>query len=527
MIVGRKNLASFSACALVAALCCLSVGAAAPRLTVGISSDPHISLEHPERSRHLAAAFEIMKREGADVVVVVGDLTEKGTRPELTEFFRVWESVFQNGRGVDGKKVERFCVYGNHDFMDSSSIPEAFRRKHAHEAIRPDSGISRSICGVPFLGVRWKHEREDAERLFRANLSELESGRPFFYVQHDPKSFVLSEMLPVYPAAIALTGHTHESIAGKGALRRGFFTSIAAGTTLNGHCAVLRLFEDRAEYVRYDCQTGRSFGEADVWRLPDGKPNRSFVFATWNIGHFSWGKSWRSTLNVTNSDQRAAAYRAFPAIAKADVLGLCEYSEEFTADESRDTRREVLRGFQHGAIGPRRAYQCNAVFHRRFPLLERREKFYSRHVQDTYYEALKLEVFGHSIWFVETHLDWDERDPAHAGDREHQMRTLIADFRSEPRVVIGGDFNLSAFNADGSRYFTVGQLRLFKEAGYLMANDGTVATAKRGAPIDNIFVKGLEMSEVRFYKAGDLSDHSAISCRLRLGNDLTKRTESE
>ena len=52
-----------------------------------------------------------------------------------------------------------------------------------------------------------------------------------------------------------------------------------------------------------------------------------------------------------------------------------------------------------------------------------------------------------------------------------------------------------------------------------MANDGSVATAKRNAPLDNIFVRGLEMSDVRFHKAGDLSDHDAVSCRLG-GRDL-------
>ena len=62
---------------------------------------------------------------------------------------------------------------------------------------------------------------------------------------------------------------------------------------------------------------------------------------------------------------------------------------------------------------------------------------------------------------------------------------------------------------------------VFAEAGYTLANRGQLITwpswhnPKRECPIDNILVKGFEMSDVQVRGHDKLSDHKMISCRLK------------
>ena len=57
-----------------------------------------------------------------------------------------------------------------------------------------------------------------------------------------------------------------------------------------------------------------------------------------------------------------------------------------------------------------------------------------------------------------------------------------------------------------------------KNAGYIFANDGSLKTfPSKGYALDNIVVKGLEISDVRMIKT-DLSDHYPLVCRISLKN---------
>jgi len=127
------------------------------------------------------------------------------------------------------------------------------------------------------------------------------------------------------------------------------------------------------------------------------------------------------------------------------------------------------------------------------------------------------------VCVVETHLDWDlgEKDTLPRREyRADQMRTIIADMAKEKYVIIGGDFNIKN-NHPGDTKDHATEFDVFAEAGYTLANRGQLITwpswhnPKRECPIDNIMVKGFEMSDVQVRGHNKLSDHKMISCRLK------------
>ena len=96
--------------------------------------------------------------------------------------------------------------------------------------------------------------------------------------------------------------------------------------------------------------------------------------------------------------------------------------------------------------------------------------------------------------------------------------TLRVDFKDEPFVVIGGDFNTSIMLPDGkTEVNTPEDYEAFLEAGCVGAHWGTIATWPAEKPhltIDNVFARGLKISEVKVVNDPRLSDHALLRCRL-------------
>ena len=135
-----------------------------------------------------------------------------------------------------------------------------------------------------------------------------------------------------------------------------------------------------------------------------------------------------------------------------------------------------------------------------------------------FYRWAKLRIAGRKVVVVEAHLDWNITPPGHGDDRRLQIRQLIDDFKDEPCVVIGGDFNTSIMLPDGkTEVNTPEDYEPFRKAGYAGAHWGSLATWPSEKPvltIDNIFAKGLDMSDVEVLTDPLLSDHSLLRCRL-------------
>ena len=248
-----------------------------------------------------------------------------------------------------------------------------------------------------------------------------------------------------------------------------------------------------------------------------------FVYATWNIGHYSWGGDWKSTVRPEDGERRAADYRAFLDRIDADVVGICEYTEDFTTNGSMKASAALFGGYPGRSVGPSRSYQWNAQFWKGFGALERKTVDYVERHQKVYYQATRLEIGGEDVWIVQTHLDWTTFMKGFERYRERQMQKLIDDFRDKPRVIISGDFNVGDRGANGVRREKMipapEEYDVFVRAGYALANSNGTPTCpsdKPTQPLDNIIVKGLDISDVRFHPAGDLSDHDAVSCTLTL-----------
>ncbi len=241
-------------------------------------------------------------------------------------------------------------------------------------------------------------------------------------------------------------------------------------------------------------------------------------FLHWSVSHFGDGTCSVASIPENEGPAKAAKYVDFIGSVDADVVGVTEYDENFTTNGSIKAATTLFKGYEKSA-GPAKGSVCNAIFYKPgvATKIDERTVFFERHFEDTYYKAVKLSVSGVPVWFVQTHLDSNTYLSGHGKDREEQMKKLIEDFRGEPNVVIAGDFRVGV-RIPGKRCFPAPEeYKVFENAGYELANlfgTGTYPVDSPIQPIDNIIVKGVGISEVRFMEAGRLSDHLAISCLL-------------
>lgn len=249
------------------------------------------------------------------------------------------------------------------------------------------------------------------------------------------------------------------------------------------------------------------------------QPERAQIrFMHWSVSHFGDGTHPVASIPESEGKAMSARYANFVDSVGADVVGLSAYDDNFTTNGSLKSAEAVFRGYEKSA-GPAKGEMCNAIFHKPGTLRKIDEKvvFFEDHVEDAYYKAVKFEVSGVPVWFVQTQLDSRTYLSGHGMDRQKQMEKIIADFRDERNVVIAGDFRVGV-RVPGKRCFPAPEeYEVFTKAGYELANKfgtGTYPVDSPLQPIDNIVLKGVGISEVRFIEAERLSDHLAISCIL-------------
>ena len=249
--------------------------------------------------------------------------------------------------------------------------------------------------------------------------------------------------------------------------------------------------------------------------------DRSFSYASWNVGHYALGKDLKTHVPPEDAAEVGGRYRAFLDEVGADFLGVCEYFDAFTTNGEVRAEEAVFGRYAHREIGPRHDWQWNAQFWNGKEKVATRWKAYMKHLQDVYYVATRLKIAGAEVVFVQTHLDWGTVYEGHEDDRASQMRELVADFRDEPHVVISGDFNVGIRFRDRTKEALDNpvEYKVFEEAGFSLGNDGRFKTAPAGdcrMSLDNIIVKGLEISDFRVWDRPDLSDHALVSATLTL-----------
>lgn len=247
-----------------------------------------------------------------------------------------------------------------------------------------------------------------------------------------------------------------------------------------------------------------------------GCKTRSFTIATWNIGHFSNGVQPSSTIDIAKTPNIKGKYYDFINDSiNADVFVINEYNDVFYKDKNgKDiiTDSVLFNKFKYKFIGPR-WWKCNAIFSKyRIRNLDNDKEivyYFTAHKalnvdvkvskRNTYYLENIVEVRGRRIKIVTVDIDFSKK--VSAVYQHAQMNELIEKYKDETQIIICGDFN-------------AGSYRLFLNAGYSVANDGSLKTfPSKRYPLDNIVYKGVDVSDVRMYPT-ILSDHNPLSCRI-------------
>ncbi|MBR4653439.1 MAG: metallophosphoesterase [Kiritimatiellae bacterium] len=236
-------------------------GSRTPNMKLGVVSDVHISSRW-RQELYLEKALRWFDAQGVDAVMAPGDLAQAGLISELEKFAAVWDKVFPGDKGADGRHVEKLFVTGNHD-LDAwwTKGKDEWREKnvfnHADNAAKVWKRLfhkdwqliwKKEVKGYVFVGAQWptKAAPPPVEAWFREHAGELAGARPFFYTQHaHPKGTCgdgkishdrgeATRALSPFPNAVAITGHSHQTIVDESSMWQGAFTSINAGCLRGG-----------------------------------------------------------------------------------------------------------------------------------------------------------------------------------------------------------------------------------------------------------------------------------------------------
>ena len=246
----------------------------------------------------------------------------------------------------------------------------------------------------------------------------------------------------------------------------------------------------------------------------DAQKSNDFVLCTWNIGHFSNGSKPYSLIS-NDYGQQLESYRSliYDEICP-DVIAINEYNIVFCGEDNEDnpymTSSLLFDGFKKNTIGPKCWGICNAVFSNHKMRKSRPIYFESQKKtagddvvksRENYFLESDLYVQGKKVKLVCLHLLFSNK----LGEvfQQNQIEELVNRYKNTNRVIVCGDWNTEIYSS-------------LKNAGYTLANDGSLKTfPSKSEALDNIAVKGLEISDMRMIKT-DLSDHYPLVCRISL-----------
>ena len=251
-----------------------------PELAFGVLSDVHVALAQGGKklaksydTAHLEKAFAYFRDNGADAVVIAGDMAHDGCVGELKAVADAWFRVFPDDKAPDGRKVERIFVFGNHDngtsrakrvYGDDEAAIKANLltldpKRHWDAAFHEEWApfLRRTVRGYDFVGVNWvvgdcngksEHFANGIGEYYASIEKTLDPKRPFFHIQHPhPRGTVHGEVwgqddgesvkaLSRHPNAISFSGHSHTTLVDEKAIWQGAFTALGTATLRNVGC---------------------------------------------------------------------------------------------------------------------------------------------------------------------------------------------------------------------------------------------------------------------------------------------------
>ena len=245
-----------------------------PELAFGVLSDVHICLEKGGKklkksydTTYLEKAFAWFRDNGADAVVIAGDMAHSGLVGELQAVADTWNRVFPGDKAPDGRHVERVFVFGNHDWSSPGRAKIVFadeaERKANYLSVDPKKHWAdlfhedwspfqlHRVKGYDFVGCHWTNGGCNGTREqftkglvdFYATLEgKLDPKKPFFHIQHPhPRGTVHGAVwgqddaesvkaLSKYPNAVSFSGHSHTSLVDEKSVWQGAFTAFGTAT---------------------------------------------------------------------------------------------------------------------------------------------------------------------------------------------------------------------------------------------------------------------------------------------------------
>ena len=248
----------------------------APALSFGVLSDVHMAFKKGGKvlgenydTRTIVKAFKWFRDNGADAVVIAGDMAHWGLAGELQAVADAWFGVFPNDTAPDGRHVERVFVFGNHDWSGIGRArhiiadealcreqllqadPRKWWRRIFHEEWSPI--FEKTVKGYHFECAHWcngwcngkseKFLKGDLQAHYAKCGKSLDPSLPFFHVQHPhPRGTVhgasvwgqddgvTPKVLSAYPNAVTFSGHSHTSLTDEKSIWQGAFTAVGCGS---------------------------------------------------------------------------------------------------------------------------------------------------------------------------------------------------------------------------------------------------------------------------------------------------------
>ena len=283
-------------------------------LTLGVISDIHVDAARGDFKKfgdteQFERTLRWFDAQGVDGVVLAGDMADNGMVNQLEQVGAAWFRVFPKGKSTrDGRPVEQLFVYGNHDvegqnydnfgtrYFEKKSF-ESFwicrdRAKAWRDVFHEDYAPiwTKTVKGYRFVGAHWVNWNgvPGVEKWFKDNAAKIDRTKPFFYIQHcNPRDTVYgsdcwcpdagfaTRALSAFPNAVALAGHTHNSLTDERSIWQGAFTSVATASLRYGgevdkyeqrQGLLLKVYDDRLVFVRRDFLHDQSLG--DDWVVP-------------------------------------------------------------------------------------------------------------------------------------------------------------------------------------------------------------------------------------------------------------------
>ena len=329
-----------------------------PRLRVGILSDIHIKTEADIPL--LERTFRYFRSRNVDAVLIAGDMADSGLEKQMRPISECWFNVFPRDRGVDGKKVERLFIYGNHDMEgqtyaigDDVLAAEDRETMVKREEIRPRKEklwkkywkedfqpiYIKEVKGYKFVGAHWTNWQNtpDLKEFLAEHDAELKGEKPFFYFQHPhPKGTTggpwvwgqdngeVTAILSGYPNCVCFSGHSHQALNDEHVMWQGAFTSIGTAslsyTTLTGGRENTVIWDGASypsEMPQMDMQQGRQGMVMSVYDDTICLERRDFLYEKPMDGN------WIIPLGAAGhpcSYQERAAAEAAPQFAEGDAV---------------------------------------------------------------------------------------------------------------------------------------------------------------------------------------------------------------